>query len=423
VAELYEDSLAVIRYHVWWPSTGDPFYQYNIQENTARTNFYFPGSKYVPHLMIDGAIDAGSGYSAWESMIRDRWTWEPYLDMELSGNYDPQSREVDLMVRMTAPGYIPPTWDLRIFVVLTESEVYYGGRYYDEVMRDIIPYYFGDTLTIEEGQTKERNYVFGVDNQLEDTNCELVVFVQNYDSPKYVLQGAKSGLTELQPLEVTIELVPDHSPVVVPRGGSFGFTGTLTNNTDHPLVVDAGTIAIGPEKGVYGWFKKFRDLELAPYETRTAHFDQHVNDRAPLGIYSYIGYCGDYPSSVTDSSFFPIEVTAEALAKAGASDWTLTGSFLEGSTADLPTEFALLGNYPNPFNAQTNISYSLAEAGNVSLKVYDISGRLVGTLVEGFQEAGEYTVTWEAFGASSGIYFYKFNAGEWSETRRMSLIR
>jgi len=167
--------------------------------------------------MIDGALDAGSGYGAWESMIRDRWTWEPYLDMELSGNYDPQSREVDLIVRMTAPGYIPPTWDLRIFVVLIESDIYYGGRYYDQVMRDIIPYYFGDTLTIAEGQTKERNYIFGVDNQLEDTNCELVVFVQNYGNPKYVLQGAKSGLDELEPSGVEDDLeaaVPTQSELL-----------------------------------------------------------------------------------------------------------------------------------------------------------------------------------------------------------------
>lgn len=206
MAELYEDSLAVIRYHVWWPSQGDPFYQFNIQENTARTNFYFPGSKYVPHLMIDGAVDAGSGYSAWESIIRDRWNYDPYLDIELFGNYDSQARQVDLTVRLFALGYIPQSWDLRLFVVLIESNIYYGGKYYDQVMRDIIPYYFGDTLTIAEGQTKERNYVFGVDNQLEDTNCELVVFVQNYGSYKLVLQAAKSGLYELTPLGVEDDL-------------------------------------------------------------------------------------------------------------------------------------------------------------------------------------------------------------------------
>ena len=215
MAEVYEDSLAVIRYHVWWPSQEDPFYQFNIQENTARNNFY--GNNYAPHLFVDGTTDAGYQYGSWESIIRDRWNYDPYLDIGLFGNYDSPSREVDLTVRVFAPGYIPQTWDLRLFVVLMESNIYYGGRYYDQVMRDILPYYWGDTLTIDEGQTKERNYVFSVDNQLEDTNCELVVFVQNADSYKLVLQAAKSGLYELTPLGVEDDLeaaVPTQSELL-----------------------------------------------------------------------------------------------------------------------------------------------------------------------------------------------------------------
>ena len=182
-----------------WPGY-DPFHLYNVQENTARKNFY--GVNSVPNLRVDGTTDAGYQYATWESIIRDKWNYSPYLDIELFGNYDSQTRQVDLTVRIAAPGYIPQSWDLRLFVVLIESNIYYGGKYYDQVMRDIIPYYFGDTLTIDEGQTKERNYVFDVDNQLEDTNCELVVFVQNYGSYKLVLQAAKSGLYELTPLGV-----------------------------------------------------------------------------------------------------------------------------------------------------------------------------------------------------------------------------
>ncbi|MFQ5870433.1 MAG: T9SS type A sorting domain-containing protein, partial [Candidatus Zixiibacteriota bacterium] len=79
--------------------------------------------------------------------------------------------------------------------------------------------------------------------------------------------------------------------------------------------------------------------------------------------------------------------------------------------------------YPNPFNAVTNISYSLAEAGNVSLKVYDISGRLVETLVNGPREAGEHIVTWDASKVSSGVYFYKLSAGDYTLTKKMNLLR
>ena len=82
-----------------------------------------------------------------------------------------------------------------------------------------------------------------------------------------------------------------------------------------------------------------------------------------------------------------------------------------------------MSNYPNPFNAETNISYSLAEDGNVSLKVYDISGRLVTTLVDGHMDAGEYMVAWDASNVSSGVYFYKLVAGEYTASKIMNFLK
>jgi len=89
----------------------------------------------------------------------------------------------------------------------------------------------------------------------------------------------------------------------------------------------------------------------------------------------------------------------------------------------LPTVTSLAPNYPNPFNANTNIGYALAEAGKVELEVYNLSGQLVETLVDGFQEAGEYIVTWEASSVSSGVYFYKLITADYTSVKRMSLLR
>jgi len=96
---------------------------------------------------------------------------------------------------------------------------------------------------------------------------------------------------------------------------------------------------------------------------------------------------------------------------------------LERGEIGLPVATALHQNYPNPFNANTNISYSLVEAGNVSLKVYDITGRLVATLVNGHQEAGEHVAAWDASNVSSGVYFYKLNAGDYTATKSMNLLK
>jgi hypothetical protein len=89
----------------------------------------------------------------------------------------------------------------------------------------------------------------------------------------------------------------------------------------------------------------------------------------------------------------------------------------------LPATTALHQNYPNPFNAETNVSFSLAEAGNVSLEVYDITGRLVTTLIEGEIEGGEHLISWDASEVSSGVYFYKLTAGDYSEAKRMMLVK
>jgi hypothetical protein len=223
---------------------------------------------------------------------------------------------------------------------------------------------------------------------------------------------------------VSIELVPDQSPVVVPRGGSFGFTGTVTNNTDQFQQVDIWLMAYVPGIGMYGPLREYRDVLFNPYRSRSAHLNQNIPNFAPISDeYVYYGYVGDYPATIIDSSYFPFEVTAKGSAKAGASDWTLTGLFLEEAAVDLPAEFALYNNYPNPFNAQTVIEYQLPQASNVKLEVYNIMGEKVATLVDSEQQAGYRPVTWDASEVSSGMYFYRLTAGDYTETRRMMLVK
>ena len=93
-----------------------------------------------------------------------------------------------------------------------------------------------------------------------------------------------------------------------------------------------------------------------------------------------------------------------------------------------PTAYALAQNYPNPFNPSTIIRYDLPETGEVSLAVFDISGRRVATLVEGVQPAGSYEVRFDASsarpgGIASGVYFYTVRAGRYSQTKKMLLIK
>ena len=98
--------------------------------------------------------------------------------------------------------------------------------------------------------------------------------------------------------------------------------------------------------------------------------------------------------------------------------------------SSLPKAFALAQNAPNPFNPATTISYSVPEGRsvNVNLRVYDIRGRLVATLINEVKEAGTYTVFWEGATdagqkVASGVYFYRMQAGEYTQTRKMVVLK
>ncbi|MBK7497788.1 MAG: T9SS type A sorting domain-containing protein [Ignavibacteriales bacterium] len=86
-------------------------------------------------------------------------------------------------------------------------------------------------------------------------------------------------------------------------------------------------------------------------------------------------------------------------------------------------EFALSQNYPNPFNPTTQIKFSIKESGLVSLKIFDILGTEVATLVNNEYPVGNYTVDFNAVGLASGIYFYKIQSGNFVETKKMILMK
>ena len=90
---------------------------------------------------------------------------------------------------------------------------------------------------------------------------------------------------------------------------------------------------------------------------------------------------------------------------------------------DSPFKFELAQNYPNPFNPATTISFVLPESGNVKLTVYNIIGEQVVELVNGFREAGVYSINFDASGMNSGLYIYKLETNNFLQSRKMTLIK
>lgn len=100
-----------------------------------------------------------------------------------------------------------------------------------------------------------------------------------------------------------------------------------------------------------------------------------------------------------------------------------TGFATSVNVCNIPTEFKLEQNYPNPFNPTTVISYSLPNASDVLLKIYDIIGRVVAILVNQKQNAGSYSVEFDASNLPSGIYFYSIQTDDFNSVKKMMLLK
>ena len=92
-------------------------------------------------------------------------------------------------------------------------------------------------------------------------------------------------------------------------------------------------------------------------------------------------------------------------------------------SSEIPSAYTLAQNYPNPFNPSTTIEFNLPKSGLVSVKVYNTLGQEVETLVSGEQAAGKYTLRFDASRLTTGLYFYRLQAGEFVATKKMLLLK
>jgi hypothetical protein len=89
----------------------------------------------------------------------------------------------------------------------------------------------------------------------------------------------------------------------------------------------------------------------------------------------------------------------------------------------IPNRYKLTQNYPNPFNPVTTIQYEMSSPEHVCLQIFDLKGQLITTLLDGFQEAGSYSLNWNAANYSSGIYVYRLQVGNIAESKKMVLLK
>jgi len=138
------------------------------------------------------------------------------------------------------------------------------------------------------------------------------------------------------------------------------------------------------------------------------------------------GGTGGFP--VGDLNWFPTQKAAWAAQK-NTEHATLETMLQTGKLTavenipTVPSAYALDQNYPNPFNPSTKISFTLPHSANASLKVFDVLGREVATLVNGFTTAGVHEVQFDATNLASGVYFYKLTSGDFEQVKKMTLMK
>ena len=107
----------------------------------------------------------------------------------------------------------------------------------------------------------------------------------------------------------------------------------------------------------------------------------------------------------------------------GTHYWLCSGEGISKNENTLPTDYSLSQNYPNPFNPETQIKYALPKAKQVKIVVCNILGAEVTTLVNEYKQAGNYNVTFNGSNLASGVYFYKITAGQFTDVKKMLLIK
>jgi hypothetical protein len=227
----------------------------------------------------------------------------------------------------------------------------------------------------------------------------------------------------------TVQLMPHENVIILPpEGGSFSYDTWIYNLSDTNIHIDIWVYAYVPDFGQYGPFHTYENVRVRPQRSvGKNNLGKSVPAMAPAGEYSYVAYIGDFGSAIIDSSYFTFTKLGtpggKDLGWLASGDWFEVDDFAFQRETVFPRDFALSQNYPNPFNAKTTFNYQLPVSNHVKLEVYNLLGQKLATLVDERQEAGYKSVIWDASEVSSGLYFYKLTAGDYTETRRMMLVK
>lgn len=263
-----------------------------------------------------------------------------------------------------------------------------------------------------------------------------------------------TGVLEL-PLEFTVGIAPTGGDVIaefpftLEEGGEYVVVATgLLGNEDTPFGLAASGTTFGASEGNVG-LNVYHGSTDAPAVDILADGGVLVPNLAYGEFSGYVEVpASDYTIGIAPTGGESIaDFIAPLSGLGGGSAVVFASGFLSGddpafgvfaaledgtvlglesgslSNLEIATDFKLNPSYPNPFNPNTTISFQIKQFSDISINVYDINGRIIANLFDGFKQAGEYSINWNASDIPSGTYFVNMNTNSFSSTQKLTLIK
>jgi thiol-disulfide isomerase/thioredoxin len=467
------DSIVPIKIHCWWPAIGDPMYALNIPQ--ARVRILYNSISAIPGLMVDGVLQQISGYS--QATLQPLYDSRRALaspigltvtDTRLAGD------TIKATIVINVVSALPSNVDYRLRINAIERKISYttppgsnGETTFYDVFRKQFPSINGITVNYTPG-TYTIEYKYKRESAWVDSMMYTSVFIQD-EYTHEIINGAKARNYYVydkieQPAVTDNSIEPKFSsletnPLLVGNGiemenmeGTIPPPGWSIINTDsnftfwqYVYAAVGGPSFPGVKAIRMSYYSYVENVGTKDYLKSKVYnnvnagdsikFDYAYAQRTPyedrLVVKVSLDGGNTFPYTIFDKQGANLGTTAPSSSSfvPTTGQWgTFAGRFgtlvgVEPIGNLTPEKFELVQNYPNPFNPSTTIKYNIAKSSYVTLKVYNILGSEVASLVNRNLKAGEYQLQFNAGNLSSGVYFYKIIAGSFTDIKKMLLVK
>jgi hypothetical protein len=358
------------------------------------------GFSYLPSAVID-RTGAPIDRSQWSTVMNQRYSVPATVGITVTGGYSPATRVISLSVNSTAIDNLTGNYNMSAIllengiIALQQGNTQCPGAtnyVHKHVVRAMMNGATGQDLNAgnpwNSGQTIIKELVYTIPDGIIADSCDIAIFVYKVQSQlnqSEIQQGGKWKLIDIIPVELT-----SFNSKINDDGVEITWqTASETNNFAFEL-----------QKSLDG--KNYFNLTTIPGSGTTTELHE----------YSYF-------DRITERTYQKIYYRLRQI--------DLDGTFYTSNSIcvlfDLPSQFDLFQNSPNPFNPTTSIRYAVSNKIFVSLKVYDVLGKEIKTLVSEDKFPGTYEVSFDGQTLASGIYICTLTAGEFSASKKLVLVK